>query len=279
MRKLRYARFTRLIVSVFSLLTILAALLWWLVGSVSLIIVVPACALMALLLFLRLLQHGESLNERGRLEQLRQIQALNSLHALLPIQRPLPPLGEWAISPDFGELLISLIQQERPAHVLELGSGSSTIISSYALQRWGDGKITSLDHEAGFAELTRREIQRHGHSDRAQVIHAPLKHVSVGGEDHQWYDLECLPPDMAPIDLLIVDGPPRRTQSNARYPALPLLLSRLRPGAILLLDDGKRDEERAMVERWRKEVPRLQVDFRNLAKGAFVLRLPANPVN
>jgi predicted O-methyltransferase YrrM len=273
MKKRRYARFRRLIIGVFSLVVILGSALWWFVGAVGLIALIPLSAMFALLLHLRIMEHGESLNERGRRSQLRQVQALASIHGLLPLQRPLPPMGDWAINPDFAELLVSLIQQERPAHVLELGCGASTIIAAYALQRWGGGQLVSIDHQASFADIARREINNHGLSSHVRIIHAPLRQISVGEFDHQWYDINCLPPDLAQIDLLIVDGPPRGTQVHARYPALPVLKNRLRPGAMLLLDDGKREDERAIVERWCKEIPGLQVDYRDLAKGAYIIRL------
>lgn len=52
------------------------------------------------------------------------------------------------------------------------------------------------------------------------------------------------------VDVLIVDGPPGLTGDWARYPAYPLLREKLRPGAIVLIDDAQRTDERSIVEAW-----------------------------
>jgi hypothetical protein len=56
---------------------------------------------------------------------------------------------------------------------------------------------------------------------------------------------------------------------------LPLLRERLAPGATLLIDDGSRPDERAMVERWQTEVEGLLVRELPLAKGAFLITMPS----
>ena len=45
------------------------------------------------------------------------------------------------------------------------------------------------------------------------------------------------------IDLLIIDGPPVKTNQLARYPALPLLFSKLSKECIIILDDAARPSE------------------------------------
>lgn len=64
---------------------------------------------------------------------------------------------------------------------------------------------------------------------------------------------------MAEVDLLLVDGPPGRTSKHARYPAVPALRDRLRPGATFMLDDCHRREEKETLHRWLAEVPGLSL--------------------
>ncbi len=54
------------------------------------------------------------------------------------------------------------------------------------------------------------------------------------------------------IDLLLVDGPPAYVAGMglARYPALPVMLDRLAPGATLVLDDAERPGEQEVLRRW-----------------------------
>ena len=54
-----------------------------------------------------------------------------------------------------------------------------------------------------------------------------------------------------PKILVLVDGPPGDTGIHARFPALPKLLKHLTTATFdLILDDYKRDEEKAVAENW-----------------------------
>ena len=55
------------------------------------------------------------------------------------------------------------------------------------------------------------------------------------------------------IDLLFVDGPPRKTQNNARYPAVRFFKSKLNSGALIILDDADRVDETQIQKMWLEE--------------------------
>lgn len=77
-----------------------------------------------------------------------------------------------------------------------------------------------------------------------EVCVAPLRRYG----EFDWYPVEGTPiPDS--IGFVVCDGPPGATVGG-RYGLGPLLGSRLSPGAIILLDDTQRPEERAIVTRW-----------------------------
>jgi predicted O-methyltransferase YrrM len=182
----------------------------------------------------------------------RQIQSLMYIYSSLSLRRPLPPMRDMAISPDFAATLVSTILERRPKTILEFGSGTSTLLSSYCLEQIGSGKIISIDHEGQYAEQTRESLRNHGVDRYAEVIHAPLRELSLPTGKWKWYDtafLESLPE----IDLLVVDGPPAWLQSLARYPALPVLRKHLSHSAIVLIDDADRPDEQEMVKRWLAE--------------------------
>src|SRR5690606_7089028 len=105
------------------------------------------------------------------------------------IRYPLPPLRLWAISPDFALVIAALIKQYHPAHIFELGSGSSTLISSYTLEKVGAGKVTSLEHLAQYAQESAANTQKHGLDGIATVVHSPLIDQTFKGEKWRWYDL------------------------------------------------------------------------------------------
>lgn len=202
-----------------------------------------------------------------------QLEALQGLYASLQPGVGLPPTRFWAASPDLLREIVQHIQRERPRMVLEVSSGTSTVVIGLCLQRLGTGKVVALEHDARYAEITRKAIVDHGLTDFASVVHAPLIDQDVNGKTYPWYDLSSLRSE-APIDLLVVDGPPDTVHVQARYPALPLLTPRLAKGARVLLDDGSRSDERAIAKRWADEHPSSVLEFLPLEAGAWSLRLP-----
>lgn len=189
-------------------------------------------------------------------DTVRQLEGIVYLYATLQPQLPLPPFNKATIKPDFAERLVGeLISREAPV-VLELGSGISTAIAGLTLKKVGAGQILSYDHEDKYAGLTSRLLAQHKVEDVARVTYAPLKARRVGDKDWDWYDIDVSSLPM--IDVLLVDGPPRWVHELARYPALPLLWDKLKPGAMIYLDDGKREDEREIARRWEVEYPGLE---------------------
>ena len=71
--------------------------------------------------------------------------------------------------------------------------------------------------------------------------------------------------------MLIVDGPPRIINKNARYPAIPLLKKFITDDTVILLDDGRRKDEQNTVELWLKELDKFKAEYFNTEKGTFKL--------
>lgn len=185
---------------------------------------------------------------------------------------PLAPMRGWAISPDLAALLVSLIAVERPRMILEVGSGVSTAIMAMALSRQGGGSIVALEHEASYAQKTNAMLIQHGVEEVARVVHAPLVDHEINGQGHLWYDTGQL--DFAqPLDLIVIDGPPRTVGPKARYPALHLLRDHLHSETVVVLDDTNRKDEIEMISSWAEEIAPLDVDFLPHEKGTAVIRL------
>jgi predicted O-methyltransferase YrrM len=172
------------------------------------------------------------------------------------------------VRPDFATLLVSEVSKHRPACVVELGSGLSTLILGYALEAW-NGHLWSIEHEAGYARQTQLAVVQHELDKRVTVVHAPLEPWAVSGRP--WYGRRWLA-DVPPIDLVVVDGPPGTLCPLARYPALSVLAPHLAPGAVIVVDDAAREDERAMVRRWVDEHPEMTATNVETEQGAVVLR-------
>ncbi|MBD8080775.1 class I SAM-dependent methyltransferase [Cellulosimicrobium arenosum] len=187
---------------------------------------------------------------------LTQVQALEQLRDKFDVSGPLPDVGGWALDPTALLWLIDEIEQRRPEHVVECGSGTSTFWIAMALRQNGRGQVISLDHLEEFAVRTRSVLERHGLTEVAEVRHAPLIATQTPRGEFQWYGVN--PATVGPIDLLVVDGPPEATGPLARYPALPLLHGSLTADARVLVDDVHRDDEKQAIEHWLEELPRLR---------------------
>ena len=265
---------TRLLGVLAALLALLALAAWhlWPAGAEEIVLILAFIGLAGLLLNLHRMRQAEA---RHYLEH---IQGVHFLHQVLPLRAPLPPLTGWAASPQLASTLISLIQKETPANVLELGSGASTVAMAYALETVGAGHLLAVDHDDTYARRTRRLLEEHGLQEWATVEHAPLSKHSLNDQSQRWYDLETVSGAVAqhtPIDLLVVDGPPYETCPQARCPVVKYLHKHLSEHAIIVHDDALRDDEQAAIERWMQTLNTLDVRIQDTAKGIAILKRAA----
>jgi hypothetical protein len=170
---------------------------------------------------------------------------------------PMPFGGSWALTPDAAAILAREIAIRRPNTIVELGSGVSTVMVGRLLQQMGSGRLISLDHDAGWAEETRRNIVANGLQDYVEVLDAPLVKQQFDGKEFVWYQVPEQVRQIEHIDMLTVDGPPQTTDVTvlARYPALPAFNSQFSEHAVIYIDDAKRDTEQEMVNAWHQKYP------------------------
>ena len=161
-----------------------------------------------------------------------------------------PPQG-FEITGEEAAFLFQLIRRHRPERIMELGSGSSTVLFAAALRANGNGRVISVEHDAAHARNTAQFLEQAGLSDWVEPVLAPLVERQVGARIFSWYDLDPLLGRLAgTIDLLFVDGPPGKVQVLSRYPALPVLAPHLSPQALVFVDDGGREDEIEMLRLW-----------------------------
>lgn len=175
--------------------------------------------------------------------------ALHQLHRRFPIEGSLPLLGGWALSPTGLLQLLDLATARSVRTVVECGSGVSTIYLAWLLRQEPGARLISLEHEPDFAHAIRERLRDLELDDVAEVRLAPLKPATFGAWSGDWYALEAVR-DLDAVDLLLVDGPPRSSGEQSRYPALPVFESRMSSTGIILLDDANRSEERAVLDAW-----------------------------
>jgi len=199
-----------------------------------------------------------------------QFQAYHRLHKILDPVKPLPDMRRYAGSPDFLCWVNMLIEEQSPEVIVEASSGISTLTCGYSLKKLGKGQVISLEHDGHFREISQGNVKSYGLADIAHVFHAPLVTHKINGESWLWYDTNATQlPEV--IDMIVIDGPPKRTQAQARYPALPLLIERLKVGGVLILDDAARKSEKSVVKRWEQEFKNIEVSHLPSERGTTVI--------
>lgn len=197
------------------------------------------------------------------------VDALFSIHQLIKLRSPLPIMHDWAISSDYAHYLLRTILNKGKGNIIDIGSGISTILLGYAVERNGSGKVISLEHDKEYYERTLELIKEHKLDEYVQLNYCPLIDYKIGEKSWLWYDISevNIPKN---ISLISIDGPPGNTQKLARYPAVPLLKAHIRKGTTVLLDDAKRQEEEEIAELWKNEYY-LSKEFIEGYKGIFKL--------
>ncbi|WP_417779026.1 glycosyltransferase [Stutzerimonas xanthomarina] len=167
---------------------------------------------------------------------------------------PLAAMTSWSVAPEFAWWLFQHVTTTRPEKIIELGSGTSTLVIAAALKQLGVGRFLSFEHDHAYLEKTRALLQVCDLQNHVELIYAPLEEMQLDGQAYRWYDL---PYDLIDhmvgreeLDLLLVDGPPAATNRHARYPALARLRDYCNKSTLVLLDDAGREEEQEILGRW-----------------------------
>lgn len=206
----------------------------------------------------------------------RRAEAWLAIYSVIRPRIPFPTIQVYMATPELLRHVVHLTLERRPALVVELGSGISTVLAAYCLEQLGQGRIVSVDHEERFRDATRELLARHGLEHRVRLVHAPLVPVESGDHRSRWYDpaivRAAIEAERAEVGLLLVDGPPGKDQALARLPALLLLQDLLASEVVVLVDDARRDDEQEMVRRWRARFPGFSSEEFETEKGAVVLR-------
>ena len=137
-----------------------------------------------------------------------------------------------------------------PDTVVECGLGTTTLLIGGFLRRNGRGRLFSLEHDSRFAESTQRQVDAAGLSDVCQVIYR-CRSSRRRSVTRSW----------AGTTSTAWAGCRRRStysSSTAHRPRGPgragprsaCSATACAPNASILVDDGRRREERRMVFRW-----------------------------
>lgn len=201
-------------------------------------------------------------------EETQELEALLRLQSMIEPRSVMPSLGRWAMDAKSMLQLVNIFEVNEPGLVVEIGSGTSSVWLGYLAEKYG-ARVVSIEHQESFADRTRSLLSEHGLLDYVDVLHAPLTDIEFNGQTYQWYQPDFIE-SLKEVDLLVVDGPVGTSSKKARYPALPLIVSKLSSDAVIILDDTQRKDENEIAEQWADEYSLMRVD--NALSRLAVLR-------
>lgn len=159
-------------------------------------------------------------------------------------------------------LLIRITKEFPIKSVLELGAGETTHLFHALVDRGAlHAKCITLEHNHEWAERVSKSASH-------QIITTRLIERSIDGIEYLGYDFSPLN-SLNDVELLLVDGPPASTESNAlaRLGAVELV-ERISPSDfILVLDDTHRSGEMVLIEKIEHALHRRGISF---SKGQLI---------
>lgn len=182
---------------------------------------------------------------------------LESLHFLPSLGLPFVPQTSFALCASAIRIILNDIVLHQRRCVVELGSGISTLFLSKVLHDRPGSLLISVDHDANWLACIASQLKRIGTASAVRLVHAPLE-PSPGNDDVLWYShgLLKIALERETVDAVIVDGPKalHENDSETRSHALPFLFPRLNhAGAVVFMDDIRRNGERQIYAQWAEE--------------------------
>lgn len=193
----------------------------------------------------------------------------------------LPPFTDWTVDEETAIILGDELKIRQARNIIECGSGLSSVVIGAAAEQI-EAVAMSLEDNREHYHVTLNALKATGPLPIAVFI-APMHTFQVTEPDkkrytYRWYDIEVLPRLRGECDFVFVDGPPGNSATRARYPAVPLLWDRLKPGAHVLMDDTRRPDEMETIQLWKDRYGLTVVEEFDTARGLTLLQLPRKKI-
>jgi hypothetical protein len=181
--------------------------------------------------------------------------------------------GGWSIDSKVTEFLISLIKSIEPKKVVEIGAGYSTLVLHYVLNQINQPyQVQSIEQNSDWFKIPETILTLFPER-KIEFEIAPVKFTFGYFGFYARYSLMNESIISSQIDLQIVDGP---QYFFGREGGLDFTYSKLRPGALILMDDAERYIEQCVIYKWLKVYKGLELIFYNESfgdKGLAIFRV------
>jgi predicted O-methyltransferase YrrM len=147
------------------------------------------------------------------------------------------------------------ILKEKPRVILEIGSGLSTVVASYAAQKNGFGQVVSWDVVEPRASRVRELLDLHDQTSRAKVVNLSPFDKQDTSDEILWNDGH--PPEK--IDFLIVDATSDSSKNPEHMKAVETVKPMLAIGCTIFIHDSFEARDREAVAEWMSEIRELSL--------------------
>lgn len=179
--------------------------------------------------------------------------------------------GGWSLDKAAALELAAAYRRDRPTLVVEAGSGLSTVVAGEYARDTG-ATVVALEHDATYADRTRRMLVDRGLDQYVDLRHAPLKDIDTATGSAPWYGTRL--PDG--IEFALIDGPPGTIgRRGAMYGLMPHLAGDWQ----VWLDDAGREAESAALVEWETLIGGIRTRSVPLPKGLAVITPAASVVS
>ena len=163
-------------------------------------------------------------------------------------------VDSYALDLDALRFVSSLISNMKPRHVVEFGSGLSTLVIARSCSDLVPAaKVTSVDHDQFYSRRAQDLLKVMSPGSNATFHVAPLVARKCFGKLMPVYDIRRKRfASLRPADIVLIDGPPAAL--GGRGGILFQALTLARPGTVVLLDDAARELESAAIAFWEKKL-------------------------
>jgi predicted O-methyltransferase YrrM len=213
----------------------------------------------SLMLFLMITKDrlDKAISDQSAIEQLRREltahrEATSVIAYLNSVVEPTIPIWYsrayrgYSSSVEMQEELLNRIVATGPKTILELGSGLSTLIASYAVKKNGFGRVTSWDSLETRALGNREIIKAHKLERFSDIHYVEIVEKPEGLDNFSWYARE---PETG-IDFLIIDDSLEQAGIPDAKNALKMLKDYLATGCTIILHDAIRTTEKETLNYW-----------------------------
>lgn len=233
---------------------------------------------------------------KGLANSVKQLESFMSIQSFFSKGEFFSDFHGWPISPDVGVFLLEKMRSKNYDLIIEFGSGTSTAIFAKAAEILNGGKrsavaktmkteIVTFEHNEKYHGQTQKMLQARNLAGYVNLVLAPLVDWKDDSGDYLYYDSKAILQELSEKYserkikvLVLVDGPPGLTCTNARYPAVPVIFNTLSKHSIdIVLDDANRPEEKKVIELWESFWRKRSVEVEKYSipaeKGVFFVEM------